>query len=108
MRHTHTPAENFMLANTWLDVVEGLMTLDEANAHLAAQYEHHPSQSSVSSYLAAARSCYESLEADSRPKSRAARPKPRRSAARNGNGNRRFSRELLFEMHLAVDQRAGD
>jgi len=34
MRHTHNPAENSMLANTYLDIVEGLMTREEATAYL--------------------------------------------------------------------------
>jgi hypothetical protein len=100
MRHIHTPAENFMLANIYLDVIEGLMTLEEANAYLCAQYEHHPSPGSVSSYLDAARSCYESMKPGVGPNGRGRRGP---AAAR-----RRYSRDLDFEMHLAVEQRAGD
>jgi hypothetical protein len=91
MRRTRTPAENFMLANAYLDIVEGLMTREEATAYLCANYEGHPSPRSVSNYLGAARKSYESLIA--------ARGRARKKSASSG---------LDFEMRLAVDQRAGD
>jgi hypothetical protein len=112
MRHTHTSAENFMLANAFLDVVEGLMTLEEAKAYLSAHYEHHPSPSSVSSYLEAARSCYESLQPRGPRGPKTSKPKPARNGAakaRSGaDGRSRYSSDLSFQMRLAVDQRAGD
>jgi hypothetical protein len=100
MRHVHTPAENFMLANVYLDVIDGLMTLEEANAYLCAQYEHHPSRRSVTAYLDAAKDCYATMNGGASRNGRRRRAPP---AAK-----RRFSRDLDFEMHLAVDQRAGD
>jgi hypothetical protein len=99
MRHAHTPAENFMLADAFLDVVEGLMTLEEANAYLCAHYPHHPSPSSVSTYLGTARRCYETIQVDGRNGRRRRGP----VTAKSG-----YSRDLEFEMRLAVDQRAGD
>jgi hypothetical protein len=75
------------------------MTLDEAKAYLSAQNEHHPSSRIDTTYLDAARSCYESLDDGARNGLR----KRRKVIARP-----RFSRELVFEMRLAVDQRGGD
>ena len=91
MRHTHIPAENSMLANTYLDILEGLMTREEATAYLSARYEHHPSDRSISSYLGAAKKSYENL------------------VAAHGRSKRRSPGSALdFEMRLAIEQRGGD
>lgn len=89
--HDHTSAENFMLADTYLDVVEGKMTLEEAKDHLCAQYEHRPSPSTVSTYLGAAKNCFENIKA----------------GADHNDVKWRYSRELHNQMRIAMARRAG-
>jgi len=91
MRSHRTPAENFMLANVYLDIVEGLMTREEARAYLHANDQRHPSPRSISGSLGAAKKSYDTLM---RKRGRTRKPFPGSS--------------LDFEMRLAIEQRAGD
>ena len=90
-RHTHTPPENLMLADAYLDVVERKMTLQEASDYLCGQYPHHPSPSTVSTYLGAAKNCYENIKA----------------GADDNDVKWRYSRELHKQMRLAIAKRTG-
>jgi hypothetical protein len=89
--HEHTPAENAMLADTYLDVVDGKMTWEEANDYLRTQYPHAPSPSTVDTYLKAAKNCHENIVAD----------------ADANDVKYRYSKELYKQMKAAMVRRAG-
>ncbi len=80
-----------MLADAYLDVVEGKMTLEEANDYLCGKYQHKPSSSTVSTYLGAAKNCYENIKA----------------GADDNDVKWRYSRELYNQMRFAIAKRAG-
>lgn len=61
--HTHTPAEDRMLASAYLCVVEGAWLRQDAIAYLCARYPHRPSPETVSTYYSAAKHCFEDIAA---------------------------------------------
>lgn len=88
-RHRHTPGDNAMLANTYIDVVEGKRSEAAATRYLCATYPHRPEASTVGTYLSAAMHAYEELKA----------------GTDNNDRRWKYSRELFKQMRQAMKER---